>query len=146
MTTDPDLPCVFCEIVAGRLTSSRVHEDGDVLAFLDLRPLTPGHLLVIPRQHAAGLADLDPGLGGRVFAAAQRLAVALRRSGYCAGTDLFLADGVAAGQEVFHVHVHVIPRNPGDGFGLKARARTPDRDVLDATAAQICQAIGTPPG
>ena len=93
----------------------------DVVAFLDIRPLTPGHLLVIPRAHADRLEILAPDLGARVFTVAQQLAVALRRSGFCAGTNLFLADGVLAGQEVFHVHLHVIPRNQRDGFGLRAK-------------------------
>jgi diadenosine tetraphosphate (Ap4A) HIT family hydrolase len=143
--TEPGPFCVFCAILAGRLPSSRVHEDADTVAFLDIRPLTPGHLLVIPRAHAAGLAELDEGLGARVFTVAQRLAAGLRQSGFCAGTDLFLADGVTAGQEVFHVHLHVIPRYPGDGFRLKARVRTPDRGTLDATAGEIRQALGTSP-
>ncbi len=141
--TDPEPSCVFCAILAGRLPSSQVHEDADTVAFLDIRPLTPGHLLVIPRAHAASLAALDEGLGARAFTVAQRLAAGLRRSGFCAGTDLFLADGVAAGQEVFHVHLHVIPRYPGDGFRLKARARTPDRAALNATAGQLRQVLGT---
>lgn len=135
-------PCVFCEILAGRLPSSRVYEDDLVIAFTDIRPLTPGHLLVIPREHAGCLDELDEDLGARVFTVASRLARALRRSGFCAGTDMFLADGALAGQEVFHVHLHVIPRYPGDGFRLKARARTPDRDALDATAGRIRQAAG----
>jgi diadenosine tetraphosphate (Ap4A) HIT family hydrolase len=135
-------PCVFCEILAGRLPSSRVYEDDLVIAFTDIRPLTPGHLLVIPREHAECLDELDEDLGARVFTVASRLARALRRSGFCAGTDMFLADGVLAGQEVFHVHLHVIPRYPGDGFRLKARARTPDRDALDAMAARLRQAAG----
>lgn len=140
MTAPP--PCVFCEILAGRLPSSRVYEDDLVIAFTDIRPLTPGHLLVIPREHAGCLDELDEDLGARVFTVASRLARALRQSGFCAGTDMFLADGALAGQEVFHVHLHVIPRYPGDGFRLKARARTPDRDALDATAGRIRQAAG----
>jgi len=136
-------PCVFCEIIAGRLESSQVYHDDLVVAFLDIRPLTPGHLLVVPREHAPGLDDLDDGLGARVFTVAHQLARALRRSGLpCEGVNMFLADGAAAGQEVFHVHLHVIPRNPGDGFRLKARWRTPGRDELDATAARVRQGIG----
>jgi histidine triad (HIT) family protein len=130
--------CVFCEIVAGRLPASFVYTGDDVVAFLDIRPLTRGHLLVIPRQHADRLERLDPQTGARVFTVAQRLAVALRRSGFCAGTNLFLADGVLAGQEVFHVHLHVIPRTQRDGFGLRAKRRgQPDRAELDATAGQM---------
>ena len=139
--------CVFCEIVAGRLPASFVYTGDDVVAFLDTRPLTRGHLLVIPRAHADRLEALDPAQGARMFTVAQRLAVALRRSGFCAGSNLFLADGVLAGQEVFHVHLHVIPRTQRDGFGLRAKSRRePARDELDATAGQIREHISPPTG
>ncbi len=138
--------CIFCEIVAG-LPASFVYTGDDVVAFLDIRPLTRGHLLVIPRQHADRLETLDPELGAQVFTVAQQLAVRLRRSGFCAGTNLFLADGVLAGQEVFHVHLHVIPRTQRDGFGLRARRRgQPGRDELDTTAEQIRAHISPRPG
>jgi diadenosine tetraphosphate (Ap4A) HIT family hydrolase len=135
-------PCAFREIIAGRIESSQVYQDDLVVAFLDIRPLTPGHLLVVPREHAPGLEDLDEGLGARVFTVAHRLAQALRRSGLpCEGVNMFLADGVAAGHEVFHVHLHVIPRNPGDGFRLKAKRRTPARDELTAYAESVRQGV-----
>ncbi len=129
---------MFCDIVAGRGPASVVHSDETVLAFLDIRPLTAGHLLVISRAHAPYLADLDPGLGGHMFAVAQRMAAALRGSGLpCDGVNLFLADGEAAFQEVFHVHLHVIPRTPGDGFRIRAKWRRPGRDELDSVAGRV---------
>jgi diadenosine tetraphosphate (Ap4A) HIT family hydrolase len=146
MASSPAQACVFCGIIAGELTASRVYEDDDVVAFMDMRPLTPGHVLVVPRAHAASLEDLDEDLGTRVFAVAHQLARALRSSAVpCEGVNFFLADGVAAGQEVFHVHLHVIPRTPGDGFRLKARARTPGRDELDATAERVREGMSSPP-
>jgi diadenosine tetraphosphate (Ap4A) HIT family hydrolase len=115
-----------------------VYTGDDVVAFLDIRPVTRGHLLVIPRRHADRLETLDPQPAARMFTVAQRLAVALRRSGFCAGTNLFLADGVLAGQEVFHVHLHVIPRTQRDGFGLRAKRHDqPDRAELEAMAGQM---------
>jgi len=130
--------CVFCDIVAGREAASVVHSDETVLALLDIRPLTTGHLLVIPRAHAPYLADLDPAVGAHMFGVAQRMAAALRRSGVpCQGVNLFLADGEAAFQEVFHAHLHVLPRNPGDGFRIHAKWRTPSRAELDSVAAQV---------
>jgi len=130
--------CVFCDIVAGREAASVVHSDETVLALLDIRPLTTGHLLVIPRAHAPYLADLDPAVGGHMFGVAQQMAAALRRSGLpCQGVNLFLADGEAAFQEVFHVHLHVLPRNPGDGFRIHAKWRSPSRAELDSVAAQV---------
>lgn len=130
--------CIFCAIVAGHAESSRVFEDEHVLAFMDIRPMTRGHLLVIPKPHASNLAELDPGLAGPIFAAAQQLAAAVRASPLRPdGVNFFLADGAAAGQEVFHVHLHVLPRFRGDGFGLRGSFSWPHRMSLDAQAAQI---------
>lgn len=128
--------CIFCEIIAGRADASAVYEDDDVLAFLDLFPINPGHALAIPKRHAASLAELEGADGERVFAAAQRVAAALRKSGVrCEGVNLFLADGEVAGQEVFHVHIHIIPRYEGDGFGLRIPNKgMADRDALNEIA------------
>ncbi len=104
--------------------------------------MTPGHLLVIPKTPARSLAELDPELGGKLFRVGQRLAAALRASEVnCDGVNFFLADGVTAGQEVFHVHLHVIPRTPGDGFGLRGRPTTPPRADLDYLATSIRGAL-----
>jgi diadenosine tetraphosphate (Ap4A) HIT family hydrolase len=108
---------------------------------MDIRPINPGHLLVIPILHATFLADLQPDIGRSIFGVAHRLAGAVRRSGLRAeGINLFLADSEVAGQEVFHVHLHVIPRFAGDGFGLRFPAsygQHPVREELDATATRI---------
>ena len=91
--------CLFCAIVAGRLPSSQLYADDVVLAFLDIRPVNTGHLLVVPRAHADGLGDLPERTGSAMFAAAHRLAKALRGSGLqCDGINFFLADGVVAGR------------------------------------------------
>lgn len=133
---------IFTDIVAGRAPASKVYEDDDVLAFMDIRPVTPGHVLVVPKVSAPSLADLDPVLGGKLFQVGQRIAAALRSSEVAAdGVNFFLADGVTAGQEVFHVHLHVIPRTPGDGFGLRARPTSPARADLDYLAGSIRGAL-----
>ena len=135
--------CIFCEIIAGRADASAVYEDDDVFAFLDLFPINRGHALVIPKTHAANLSELDAEDGKRVFAVAQRIAAALRKSGVrCEGVNLFLADGEIAGQEVFHVHMHVIPRYKGDGFGLRiANKDMANRDELNDAARRIRGAL-----
>jgi diadenosine tetraphosphate (Ap4A) HIT family hydrolase len=116
----PQESCVFCEIIAGRTPASIVHRDEQCMAFMDISPITPGHLLVVPLAHASSLADLDTTTGGHLFVVAQKLAGAIRKSGLKAdGINLYLADGEAAGQEVLHVHLHVFPRFAGDGFGLR---------------------------
>ena len=135
--------CVFCRVVDGTVESSRVYEDDEVLAFMDIQPVTDGHLLVIPKRHASELADLDEQLGMSMFRIAQRLAAALRRSGFpCEGVNLFLADGEAAFREVFHVHLHVFPRTTGDGFRIDADWRERPRAELDDAAERIRGGMG----
>jgi histidine triad (HIT) family protein len=112
--------CLFCRLVAGEAEVSVVHEAERTVVFMDIQPVVRGHMLVVPRAHAAYLADLDPDDGAAVFRSGQLAAEALRASLLrCEGVNLFLADGEAAGQDVFHVHLHVIPRYEGDGFGLR---------------------------
>jgi histidine triad (HIT) family protein len=130
--------CVFCQIVTDREPASVVYSDAAILAFMDLRPINAGHLLVVPRGHAARLADLDERLGAAMFAVGQRLAGAIRRSGLpCQGVNLFVADGEVAGQEVMHVHLHVLPRTPGDGFRIERGSAVTGRAELDRAAALV---------
>jgi histidine triad (HIT) family protein len=139
--------CPFCDIVARRLPASEIYADDLVQAFLDIRPITTGHLLVVPRSHADGLADLPEPTGHALFTAVQRMAAALRGSQVpCDGINFFLADGTVAGQEVEHVHLHVVPRFAGDGFRLSANFLSPDRADLDATAGLIRAALDRLPG
>jgi histidine triad (HIT) family protein len=119
-----------------------------VPAFLDIRPVNPGHLLVIPNQHAPNLAELDADTGAHLFKVAQRLAAALRKSDLrCEGVNLFLADGEIAGQEIFHAHLHVLPRFKGDGFGFRFPPGYPamqERQALDQQAELIRNALKGP--
>ncbi len=139
-----DSTCIFCRIVDGEAPASFVYQDDAVVAFMDLYPVTPGHLLVVPREHRPGLRDLPIELGGRMFAVAQILAEALRASELRTdGFNLFLADGEVAMQEVPHAHLHVLPRFPDDGFGIHSNrgATNPTRSHLDRQAAAIRAAL-----
>ena len=134
--------CVFCEIVAGRAEASLVYADDTVIAFMDIRPVNPGHVLVIPRQHSPHLAQLDEDHGALMWRIAHRLAKALRRSGLrVEGVNFFLADGAVAFQEVFHVHLHVVPRYASDGFRLETDSVRSERSELDTNAAKIGRAL-----
>ena len=141
--TDP--PCTFCDIIRGQAPVSMVYADEQSIAFMDIQPVLTGHLLVIPRIHVANLADLDPDMGAHLFRVGMKLAAALRRSALqCKGINFFLADGEAAGQDVFHVHLHILPRFQGDNFGFRfppGYLDRPSRDTLDALAAQIREAL-----
>jgi diadenosine tetraphosphate (Ap4A) HIT family hydrolase len=130
--------CVFCQIVRGQLPASFAYADDDVVAFIDLHPVTPGHLLVVPREHASGLMDLGEATGLRVWLVAHRMARALRHTKLrCEGVNLFVADGEAAFQQVFHAHLHVVPRFAGDGVRLDAQPSQTHRADLDSAAAAV---------
>jgi len=137
--------CIFCSIAMGDAPASVVHRDEHCVAFLDLQPIHPGHLLVVPTRHATHLADLAPPDGQHLFAVAQRLAAGLRVTDgiQCEGVNLLLSDGAVAGQEVFHVHLHVLPRFEDDGFRFRVSRQVvaSDRDALDATALRIRDAL-----
>jgi histidine triad (HIT) family protein len=140
------MDCIFCKILAGTASALFLHRDELCAAFMDIQPVNTGHLLVIPNVHAANLAELDPETGGRIFQVGQRLAAALRQSGLpCEGVNFFLADGHAAGQEVFHLHLHVWPRYAGDGFGFRFGPhyrQRPGREALEAAAETIRRGLG----
>ena len=133
--------CIFCQIIDGKAASSNVYEDEICSAFMDIQPVNPGHVLVIPKAHFTDLSDLPADVGSHLFQVAQRIAVCMAKTRIkTEGVDLFLADGEAAGQEVFHVHLHIIPRFAGDGFGFRFGpnyTNLPERHELDAVAAQI---------
>jgi histidine triad (HIT) family protein len=137
--------CVFCRIIRGAAPASPVYSDEKVLAFMDAQPVNPGHVLVIPKVHAAQLSDMDEETGGQLFKVAMRVSAGLRRSGVrCEGVNLLLADGVAASQEVFHVHLHVVPRFRGDGFGMRFGPHygsRPDKKELDNIALSIVKGM-----
>ena len=134
--------CVFCDILAGRAEASVVAAEDRVVAFTDILPVGAGHTLVVPRTHAIGLHDLDAEDGAAMFRLGQRIAGAQRALGLAEGVNLFLADGVVAGQEVFHAHLHVLPRRPGDAMTLHVDyEQPPTREELDALAARLRAAL-----
>ena len=137
--------CVFCQIVAGTAPASVVYSDERVLALMDVLPVNPGHVLVIPKAHAARLSELEEETGAQIFRVAMRVSKGLARSSVrCEGVTLLLADGEAAFQEVPHVHLHVVPRFKGDGFGLKfgpKYGKRPERKELEAIAGSIRGAL-----
>jgi histidine triad (HIT) family protein len=145
----PTSDCIFCRVLAGTAEASFVYRDDRCAAFMDIKPVNPGHLLVVPLEHAPYLADIDSETAAHLMRVAHRLVAGLRASSLrCEGVNLFLADGEAAMQEVFHVHLHVIPRFRGDGFGLKFG---PDytlkpRSELDRAAEAIRSNLPRPTG
>ncbi|HKW58535.1 MAG TPA: HIT domain-containing protein [Candidatus Dormibacteraeota bacterium] len=129
--------CVFCEIVHGTSPVSWVYQDDTVVAFMDVQPITRGHMLVMPREHAVLITDINEAAAMRTFGVARWLALVARRTLGASGVNLIVMDGEAAYQDVPHFHVHVIPRYPKDGFGLTFPPNyehPPARAQLDAIA------------
>lgn len=130
------MTCVFCAVVAGDAPAVRICEDDEYLAFLDVRPFTRGHTLVIPKRHTVDLTDTPAATLAGMLAVGQRIGRAARASGLHAdGNNLVINDGRAAFQSVFHIHLHVMPRRSGDKLsfakGVVVR-RDPDRERTGA--------------
>lgn len=137
----PDRACSFCEIVAGRQPAHVVLDDEATLAFLDARPLFPGHTLLVPRQHHETLADLPSDQLGRYFERAQRLSRAMEQAFGAAGS--FVAINNRVSQSVPHLHTHVVPRNRKDGLRgfFWPRSRYTDDAEAAAVAARLRTAL-----
>jgi histidine triad (HIT) family protein len=137
MATD----CIFCQIVAGEIPSRTVYEDDDVLGFLDANPLARGHTLVIPKAHHEHLEDMPGDLAASVYAALQDLVPAVQDAVDAPASNVAFNNGEASGQEVPHVHGHVVPRFENDG-GRPIHAIAPDRpDLSDEELDDIAAAI-----
>jgi histidine triad (HIT) family protein len=109
--------CIFCKIAEGAIPSMKVHEDAHTFAFLDINPLTIGHALVIPKRHYARLEDMAPSEQAALMAAIMRLVPAIQKGAGAPSSNVAFNNGPESGQEVPHVHCHVIPRREGDGGG-----------------------------
>ena len=140
MAGAPD--CSFCAIAAGEIDAEIVHSDETTLAFLDHRPLFPGHVLLIPREHHETIEDLPPTLVEPLFSTARTLAGAVRRAMGSQGSFVALNNKVS--QSVPHLHVHIVPRNRKDGLRGFFWPRNPyeDEEHLAATAAAIRRELG----
>lgn len=131
------VPCVFCQIVAGRGPAHVVREDPDTVAFLDIAPATDGHTLVVPREHATDLLSASPEQAGAVMRAAREVARTLVDRLGAPGITIFQANRSAGWQDVFHLHVHVVPRHPGDGLTRPWHPRRAGPAQLAAVAERL---------
>jgi histidine triad (HIT) family protein len=133
--------CIFCRIAQGQLPAARVLETPGVLAFLDIAPVNYGHTLVIPKVHYRNLLELPDELWTEMGQVSRRVAQALRVTLYAQGFNIGMNNFEAAGQVVFHAHIHVIPRYFSDGLKLFPQESYKPGD-LEKTAAQLRQALG----
>jgi histidine triad (HIT) family protein len=139
--------CIFCEIVHGAGEASICYEDADAIALMDIQPVNDGHVLVVPKAHFDSLDDVPEEVALHLFSVALRLSPIVRRVSGASAVNLVVSSGREAGQDVFHHHVHLIPRFVDDGFEVALpfpASRMPDRTTLDATAARIMCAMHDP--
>lgn len=132
--------CPFCKIVRGEIPAVKVHEDERTLSFMDIQPASPGHALVIPKAHAPDLLEIAEADLCAATLAAQRLARAVRTALAPDGIRIVQTNGAAAGQSVFHYHVHIIPLREGQRIGVHGRAPAKPEE-LEALAARIREVL-----
>ena len=133
--------CIFCRILSGEIPATKVCEDDSTLAFMDIGQVNPGHVLVTVKPHVENLFGLDDGLAAAVFQTTARVARAVKAAFTPQGVTLYQANGAAAGQTVFHFHLHIVPRHDGDGMELVWPAKSPPREHLEANAERIRSAL-----
>ena len=130
--------CIFCQIVSGQIPSSKVYEDEEVLAFLDITQVTTGHTLVIPKKHYRNMLEMDAEAASSLFARVPKIAKQLQDKLGASGVNIINNNEEAAGQTVFHTHVHLLPRfDATDGLRLTFETHEPDVAALAQLAQEI---------
>lgn len=137
-----DENCIFCKIIAGEIPSTAVYEDEDFRAILDVNPAARGHVIILPKKHAADIYELPEEDAAKIFVVAKKIAAAIKKTYSCDGVNILQNNGEAAGQTVFHLHVHVIPRFTGDtehiNIGWKPEDTPADlADIADEIKANM---------
>lgn len=129
--------CVFCKIIAGIIPSTTVYEDDDFKAIMDISPAAKGHVIILPKKHVSNIYEMDDEIASKILIVAKKIATAVKDEFQCAGLNLLQNNGEAAGQTVFHYHMHIIPRKQGDKVTVTWEAGS----YQDGEAAQIANAL-----
>ncbi|RSJ76236.1 HIT-like protein [Streptococcus cristatus] len=133
--------CIFCKIITGEIPSSKVYEDDQVVAFLDISQVTPGHTLVVPKQHFRNLLEMDADSASQLFARVPDIARKVMKATGAKGMNILNNNEEIAGQTVFHTHVHLAPRyEETDGLQISFEAHEPDFPALAQLAEKIARA------
>ncbi len=136
--------CIFCSIIQGDIPSSKVYEDEQVLAFLDISQTTKGHTLVIPKQHVRNLLEMTAETASHLFARIPKIARAIQSATGATAMNIINNNEALAGQTVYHAHVHLVPRyNEEDGISIQYTTHEPDFPVLEKLARQINQEVSS---
>lgn len=134
--------CIFCKIAAGEIPSKTLYEDESFRVILDISPASKGHAIILPKSHAANLYELSDEDASRILVVAKKVATVMQDILHCDGLNVLQNNGEAAGQSVFHLHVHLIPRYENDTVNIKWAPGTPDDAFLAEFADRVSTALG----
>lgn len=133
--------CIFCKISRGEIPSATVYEDNDFRVIMDISPASEGHMIILPKEHAANVYELSDNIASKIYVLAKKLAIALKEELDCDGVNILQNNEEAAGQTVFHLHMHIIPRYFGDDINIKWNTTEGKSESLEELAKQIGQRI-----
>ena len=133
--------CIFCKIIAGEIPSATLYEDADFKAIMDIAPAAKGHVIILSKKHEANLFELDDETAGKAILVARKLAKAIQEELQCDGINLLQNNGEAAGQTIFHFHMHLIPRFVGDQMMIPWDHKTYGEGEASALAAAIADRL-----
>ncbi len=136
-----EISCIFCQIANGNAQAKIVYQDNDVIAFLDINPLAPGHTLVIPKKHIQNVFEMDDDLLHHIFTVAKQIAENMRKNLGAEGVNFLQSNGEAAEQSVFHFHLHIIPRWKNDGLDFTEYSRTKIKKMRNEELEKIAKII-----
>src|SRR3989338_7019766 len=134
--------CIFCQIIAGKVQSRKVYEDDSVIAILDVNPANPGHMLIMPKEHYSIMPQLPDDALSHIFAVAKALSNSALRALEVQGSNIIVANGVAAGQRAQHFMAHLIPRTEDDGIEFQVPQKTIEDSELKKIRKVLADSLG----
>lgn len=136
-----DCNCIFCKIAAGEIPSRTLYEDDSFRVILDISPASKGHAIILPKNHAANIYEISEEDAGKIFVVAKKVATVMKDVLHCDGMNILQNNGEVAGQTVFHLHVHLIPRYEGDQLQIKWTPQKMGDELLEELAQEIQKAF-----
>ena len=133
--------CIFCKIANGEIPSYTVYEDDDFRGIMDIAPASKGHVIILPKEHAADVFEIKEEMASKIYAVAKKVAKAVKEVTGCDGVNILQNNGEAAGQTVFHLHMHVIPRWNNDNIKITWKPDESMKDILEELACKIKENI-----
>ena len=129
--------CIFCKIANGEIPSRTLYEDEDFRVIFDISPASKGHAIILPKKHAANIFEISEEDASKIYVVAKKVATALSDELQCDGINILQNNGETAGQSVFHLHMHIIPRYKDDTVNIKWKPGVPDEELLDRLSGKL---------